>query len=233
MAWNLVINSLVGILAGIIIGIERQWQKKLAGIRTTALVSLGACMFVTFSTLFTTDGSPTRIAAQVVSGVGFLAGGVIIRDGYSVTGINTAATLWCSAAVGSIIGAGFHIEGIICAAMLMIMNIFLRGLSRQVNELHLRFQHNPDLKHYYISVVCPDTDEIKVRTFILNALNQNDLDFNQIICAEPQDGKVSIIIDLDINERDINAEVRIKAFTEKLLLKKNVLEVQRIGADMD
>lgn len=231
MAWSLIINSLVGILAGVIIGLERQWQKKLAGIRTTALVSLGACMFVTFSTLFISDGSPTRIAAQVVSGVGFLAGGVIIRDGYSVTGINTAATLWCSAAVGSIIGGGFMWEGLICAVLLMFMNIMLRGLSNQVN--HLRFHHKPDTKQYHFSVVCPDSDEIKVRTFILNALNQNDLNFNQIICAEPFEGKVTIFVDLDISERDANAEVRIKAFTEKLLLKKNVLEVQRVGADMD
>lgn len=231
MAWSLIINSLIGILAGIIIGIERQWQKKLAGIRTTALVCFGACMFVTLSTLFTQDGSPTRIAAQVVSGVGFLAGGVIIRDGYSVTGINTAATLWCSAAVGAIIGSGFHLEGLICAFLLMVMNIMLRGLSKQVN--HLRFQHKPDLKHYYLSVVCPETKEIQVRTSILDVLNHLGLEFNQIICAEAEDSKVTIFVDLEITEDDSNAEMRIKSFIEKLLLEKEILEVQRIGADMD
>ncbi|MCL1924648.1 MAG: MgtC/SapB family protein, partial [Defluviitaleaceae bacterium] len=91
MDTTFLLNSLVGIIAGIIIGVERQWQQKLAGIRTTALVSFGACIFVTLSVLMG-DTSPTRVAAQVVSGVGFLAGGVIIRDGYSVSGINTAAT---------------------------------------------------------------------------------------------------------------------------------------------
>ena len=231
MAWSLLINSFVGIAAGIIIGVERQWQKKLAGIRTTALVCFGACMFVTLSTLFTGDGSPTRIAAQVVSGVGFLAGGVIIRDGYSVTGINTAATLWCSAAVGAIIGAGFHVEGILCALMLMTVNIVLRYLSNRVDVFS--YQHKPEKRHYYLSVSCHEHEEIEVRTSILHVLNQFSLDFNQIICGEAEEEKVTILIDLDIKDRDVNTEFRIKSLIEKLLIEKNILEVQRIGMDME
>ena len=112
-----VTNLLISIAAGIIVGLERQWQQKLAGIRTTALVSFGSCMFVTLSTFIAgADSSPTRIAAQVVSGIGFLAGGVIIRDGFSVSGINTAATLWCSAAIGSMIGAVIQ-----CKALLQLL----------------------------------------------------------------------------------------------------------------
>jgi putative Mg2+ transporter-C (MgtC) family protein len=83
----------MSLLAGAVIGIERQWRKKLAGFRTMVLVSLGATIFVSLSSMVANDASPTRIAAQVVSGIGFLAGGIILRDGFSVTGLNTAATL--------------------------------------------------------------------------------------------------------------------------------------------
>ena len=231
MAWSLLINGFVGILAGIVIGVERQWQKKLAGIRTTALLCFGASMFVTLSTLFVADGSPTRIAAQVVSGVGFLAGGVIIRDGYSVTGINTAATLWCSAAVGAIIGAGFHVEGLLCAVMLMGVNIALRSLSRRVDDLS--FFQKPDHKHYYLAVTCLANEEIKVRTSLLKTLNELNLNFNQIVCGDPDEGRVNILIDLEFNQSEANAELKIKTFTEKLIIKKNIIEVQRIGLDME
>jgi len=134
--FTFIINILISIIAGVIVGFERQWQHKLAGIRTTALVSFGSCMFVTLSTFMAgADSSPSRIAAQVVSGIGFLAGGVIIRDGFSVSGINTAATLWCSAAIGSMIGAGYPIQGIVAAFMLMFMNIVRRSLSHKVEDL--------------------------------------------------------------------------------------------------
>ena len=227
-AMDFIVNISVGILAGIIIGIERQWQNKLAGIRTTALVCFGACMFVTLSTLFPEDGSPTRIAAQVVSGVGFLAGGVIIRDGYSVSGINTAATLWCSAAVGTIIGAGYLLEGLLCALILMTMNVVLRRLSRKVDSM----SYSSDTKHYYLSVVCLEHDEIHVRKLILEELNQLQLNFNRIICGQAEGGRVTIIIDLEINERDHSVELRMKTLIEKLLLDKLVLEFRRIGSDM-
>jgi len=91
---------------GSAIGFERQWNQKMAGLRTNALVALGSCGFVVFSTLIG-QGDPTRMAAQVISGIGFLGAGVILREGISVHGINTAATLWCSAMVGTFAGAGF------------------------------------------------------------------------------------------------------------------------------
>ena len=83
---------------GSVIGFERQWNQKMAGLRTNALVSLGACGFVVFSAVVG-QGDPTRMAAQVVSGIGFLGAGIILREGVNVHGLNTAATLWCSAMV--------------------------------------------------------------------------------------------------------------------------------------
>jgi putative Mg2+ transporter-C (MgtC) family protein len=94
------------LVLGSAIGVERQWNQKMAGLRTNALVALGSAGFVVFSGLVG-QGDPTRVAAQVVTGIGFLGAGVILRDGVNVHGLNTAATLWCSAMVGTLAGAGY------------------------------------------------------------------------------------------------------------------------------
>ena len=92
------INLMTALGCGAMIGSERQVRQRMAGLRTNALVALGAASFVTFSGLFPDEVSPTRVAAQVVSGIGFLGAGIIFRDGFNIHGLNTAATLWCSEA---------------------------------------------------------------------------------------------------------------------------------------
>jgi len=224
--FEFIINLLISIAAGVIIGLERQWQKKLAGVRTTALVSFGACMFVSLS-VFMSDTSSTRMAAQVVSGIGFLAGGVIIRDGFSVSGINTAATLWCSAAIGSMIGAGYPAQGIVAAFMLMLMNIILRSLSHKVDDFR------SDSTHYYVSVKCAHENEIKVRTKILHTLNALGLEFNQITCGAVKDECVDILIDLEMNANESTTQIRIRNLIEKLLTERRILQIQNIGEDLE
>ena len=95
----------VGVGCGALIGVERQWRARRAGLRTNALVAAGATLFVLYA-VATEDSSPTRVASYVVSGIGFLGGGVILREGVNVRGLNTAATLWCSAAVGVLAASG-------------------------------------------------------------------------------------------------------------------------------
>src|ERR1700761_2107979 len=111
----------VALLLGSAIGFERQWNQKMAGLRTNALVALGACGFVVFSGLVG-QGDPTRVAAQVVSGIGFLG------DGINVHGLNTAATLWCSAMVGTLAGAGHFAPSLLAAAFVIGTNLVLRPL---------------------------------------------------------------------------------------------------------
>ena len=99
-------RAIAAVGLGALVGLERQWRQRMAGLRTNALVALGAALFELFAVQLTgVHGvDPTRIAAYVVSGIGFLGAGVILRDGVSVRGINTAATIWCSAAVGVLAG---------------------------------------------------------------------------------------------------------------------------------
>lgn len=98
-------NLLAAMLLGALIGAERQWRQRMAGLRTNALVATGAAVFI-LSSMSTSPDSPGRIAAQIVSGIGFLGAGVIMREGMNVRGLNTAATLWCSAAIGVLCGLG-------------------------------------------------------------------------------------------------------------------------------
>src|SRR5436309_7716316 len=89
------------------IGVERELRQKPAGLRTNILIALGSALFVAISIAFGhAGGTPDRIAAQVVTGIGFLGGGAILRSGTSVHGMTTAATIWVNAAVGMAAGAG-------------------------------------------------------------------------------------------------------------------------------
>src|SRR5215468_2758295 len=115
-----ILNLAVALGLSATIGFERQWRNRLAGLRTNTLVALGAASFVIFEQLIPGESSPTRVAAQVVSGIGFLGAGLIFREGLSVRGLNTAATLWCSAAIGVIAGAGYPADAAVVAALVIL-----------------------------------------------------------------------------------------------------------------
>ena len=102
------------LLMGTLIGVERQYRQRNAGLRTNILVSVGAAAFTVLSYSMTSgNGDPSRVAAQIVSGIGFLGGGLILKDGVTVRGLNTAATIWCSAACGTLSGVGLYTESAI------------------------------------------------------------------------------------------------------------------------
>ena len=136
-----------GVGLGAVIGIERQYRARMAGLRTNALVAVGATLFVLLSAHgfgglnSSGDADPTRVAAQIVSGIGFLGAGVILRDGLNVRGLNTAATLWCSAAVGSLAGAGLYVVALAGTVVIVGVNVLLRPLGRVVDR---RPEHRED-----------------------------------------------------------------------------------------
>lgn len=119
---------------GTMIGFERQWRQRNAGLRTNVLVAVGAAAFADLGLrLLQADGA-TRIVAYVVSGIGFLGAGVILKDGASIRGLNTAATLWCSAAVGAFAGSGMPAEAAALAFFVLAGNTLLRPLVRWVDR---------------------------------------------------------------------------------------------------
>ncbi|TWT11426.1 MgtC/SapB family protein [Reyranella sp. CPCC 100927] len=158
----------MALLLGGLIGFERQWRQRLAGLRTNTLVALGAASFVVFAGLFPGEASPTRVAAQIVSGIGFLGAGIIFKEGLNVRGLNTAATLWCSAAVGTLCGAGFYPHAAVATAFIVGVNLLLRPLVQLIERQPLR---TTELKtRYVISVVCHGEAEAHVRALLLREL---------------------------------------------------------------
>jgi putative Mg2+ transporter-C (MgtC) family protein len=136
-------------------------------------VALGAAIFMAFAGLFPHDASPTRVAAQVVSGIGFLGAGIIFREGLNVRGLNTAATLWCSAAVGLLAGAGAHLQATLAGAMIVAVNLLLRPLVRFINR---QSHASTELETTYeISAVCRGDSEARTRALLLQGLSASGL----------------------------------------------------------
>ncbi|HLJ44355.1 MAG TPA: MgtC/SapB family protein [Bryobacteraceae bacterium] len=121
----------LGLGAGI--GFERQLRRHEAGLKTNALVATGSSIFVMMASTFT---EPDRIVAQVLPGIGFLGAGMIMRDGLHVRGLNTAATLWCSASIGTLAGIGQIRMALVAALVVTSANIILRQIAEWVERRH-------------------------------------------------------------------------------------------------
>jgi putative Mg2+ transporter-C (MgtC) family protein len=180
----------LALFLGCVIGFERQWHQKMAGLRTNALVALGSCGFVVFSSMVN-QGDPTRVAAQVVTGIGFLGAGVILREGINVHGLNTAATLWCSAMVGTFAGGGFWLPSIVAGAFVVGTNLCLRPLVHRVNK-HMVISGDAET-HYTVTLTCKNSEEAHLRSLLLHALSQAGLGLRRMESADiPETTKVSV-----------------------------------------
>jgi putative Mg2+ transporter-C (MgtC) family protein len=151
-----------------LIGFERQWRNRLAGLRTNTLVALGAASFVIFEALVPGETSPTRVAAQVVSGIGFLGAGLIFREGLNVRGLNTAATIWCSAAVGVLAGASLPAYAAVATGFVLFVNLLLRPIVIFINRQP--FVAGEVEVGYLVAVTCRSPDEAHVRALLLRGL---------------------------------------------------------------
>ena len=159
----------LALILGVLIGLERQWHLKLAGVSTNALVALGSCGFVVFASMVS-DGDSTQIAAQVVSGIGFLGAGVILREGISVHGVNTAATLWCAAMVGTFAGAGLWAPSLVATGFIVVSNLLLRPLVRFVRD---RAASSMNVEtHYMVTLTSNGGEGSQMRVLLLQALLQ-------------------------------------------------------------
>lgn len=128
-----VTRILVAFVAGLIIGLERQWYNKSAGLRTNCLVALGSALYVLLSIKMTSEhGDVTRIIGQVVTGIGFLGAGIIFKEGLNIHGLTTAATVWCSSAVGSVAAAGFFFEAAVATGLIVVVNAILKPIDEWV-----------------------------------------------------------------------------------------------------
>ncbi|HEX7935523.1 MAG TPA: MgtC/SapB family protein [Paraburkholderia sp.] len=129
-----IISLVTGFVLGSVIGYERQYRQRTAGLRTNTLVAVGAAAFVDMAHQLNGAPGATQVAAYVVSGVGFLGAGTIMKEGLNVRGLNTAATLWGSAAVGACAGAGLIAEAALVALFVLASNTLLRPVVNSINR---------------------------------------------------------------------------------------------------
>jgi putative Mg2+ transporter-C (MgtC) family protein len=141
-------------------------------------VALGAASFVVFSALYPDEVSPTRVAAQVVSGIGFLGAGIIFRDGFNVHGLNTAATLWCSAAVGMFAGAGALTFAALLTGLVVFINLGLRPFVKWLKRTTRAGV--PVLRQFRVMVRCPTAREAEVRALMIRTLGMGGLHLSEI-----------------------------------------------------
>lgn len=163
----------VGVGCGALIGFERQWRARMAGLRTNALVASGATLFVLYA-VATEDSSPTRVASYVVSGIGFLGGGVILREGANVRGLNTAATLWCSAAVGVLAASGHLVFASIATGAVVVIHLLGRPLGRLIDHDNSG-EEDEGLEPYLVEVVCRPKSAKYARAQVVQHTSSNDM----------------------------------------------------------
>lgn len=191
------VNSAVCLLAafllGTLIGAERQYRQRSAGLRTNALVALGAAAFVDLGMRAAGPGS-TQVMAYVVSGIGFLGAGAIMKEGVNIRGLNTAATLWCSAAVGAAAGAGFLVEATMLTALVVAGNTLLRPLVNAINRIPLDEQASEAI--YEVRLTAAPQHAAQAREALIDALEVANYPVSDVETVERGDDLVDVVATL-------------------------------------
>jgi len=214
--FDFVIRVAGAVLFGFLIGLERQLTGHIAGIRTNILVSVGACLFTLFSLMMNAP-DPTRIAAQVVTGIGFLCSGILFKEGFNVRGMNTAATIWCTAAIGVLCSSGMLLHATAAAVILIMCSVIFRPLADRIKPL-ARFGEEENT--YILSVTCREDSEFAVRAVIMNCLKSTRSLLINLTSADEIGGNVEIKASVQIVGR--NRSEHIEGITAKIALEQGV-----------
>ncbi len=211
----------VALLFGALIGFERQWRQRMAGLRTNALVATGSCLFILITPLVGATANPLQIAAYVVSGIGFLAGGVIFKERLSVSGLNTAATLWCTAAIGSIVGFGFiGVAGIGVAAVL-VANVVLRPVVQRINRQPI--EGTEIVSSYEVRAVCRQDVEERIRTTMIASSRAAGMTLIAVYSEDIEEtSRVEVIADVSVAGRP---DTRLEKIVTRLGVESGVMAV--------
>lgn len=206
------LRLLIALLLGAAIGFERQWRHKMAGVKTNALVSLGSALFILLAAKITGDNSSSaRIAAQIVTGIGFLGAGAIMKEGFNVSGLNTAATIWCSGAVGCLAGLGFWYEASIGTFFVIVSHLVLRPVE---NRIEKRSSSNNGNSRFRLIIKCSLQVKDDVRESVFKSI------------AVHNNLKISTYNVEFVTEQNVNIEIMLKVIDkpdEDILLINNTI----------
>jgi len=185
---------------GMLIGLERQWRQRTAGLRTNVLVAMGAAAFSDLGMRLLGHEGATRVISYVVSGIGFLGAGVILKDGTNIRGLNTAATLWCSAAVGTFAGSGLSAEAGTLAGFVIAGNTLLRPLVNWVNRRPITAAVTE--AKYSVHAVCRPEDVSEVRDLLDAELGHANYPIREVETLSDTDEQVELAAILVPNTAD-------------------------------
>jgi putative Mg2+ transporter-C (MgtC) family protein len=185
---------------------QRQWRQRSAGLRTNVLVAIGAAAFVSLGMHLNGNLGAAQIAAYVVSGIGFLGAGVIMKEGAHVWGLNTAATLWCSAAVGALSGVGLPAEAAVLTLAVLAGNTLLRPLANVINRAPVDEQ---DAEATYEIRVATRPDKVgQVRDLVSEALEKANYPIRRIEVEERSADSseiVATLVSTSVDANELNA----------------------------
>lgn len=184
----------IAFLLGTLIGAERQYRNRTAGLRTNVLVAVGAAAFVHLGARLNGHPGAAQIASYVVSGIGFLGAGVIMRDGGNVRGINTAATLWSSAAIGAFCGAALLPEAIALTTMVLVGNTLLRPIVNGINRLP--FNERTSEARYLVHVTTSEAAADAIKDVVTAKLEEASYPLRIIRAYARSDRSVEIVATL-------------------------------------
>lgn len=163
------IRLLIVALIGFVIGVERQLTGHSAGLKPTVVIAIGTMVFV--SVEIAIGKNDVRMAANIITGIGFLCSGVIFKNGLTVNGLSTSATLWSTAAISVLVGYGFEIYAIVATGVLLFFNILVPFASKLFKPIKFFTDVSND-DTFYINVVCLRGDVGKVKNIVMNNVGE-------------------------------------------------------------
>lgn len=165
-----ILRIVVIIAIGFLIGLERQLTGHAVCLKTTILIALGTFAFISVEILI--GNQDARMAANIITGIGFLCSGVIFKNGLTVNGLNTSATLWSTAGISVLVGYGYIVFGLLATAVLVVFNLVLPFISRYIKPIPCFLDAvNEDV--FFINVVCLKADVPKVKEIITNNISES------------------------------------------------------------
>src|ERR1700727_1315918 len=203
-----IVSLLTAFVLGTVIGAERQYRQRSAGLRTNVLVAVGASAFVDLANHLTGPDGSVRVISYVVSGIGFLGAGAIMKEGMNVRGLNTAATLWASAAVGSCAGADMVAQSAALTLFVLAGNTLLRPLVNAIDRIPLNERSSE--ASYQISVTTDPKRSAEGREYMNERLEAASYPVRETKIVFHSDDNVevsAVLVPLSVDAGDLDAIV--------------------------
>jgi putative Mg2+ transporter-C (MgtC) family protein len=216
-----ILRLALALVCGAVIGTERQWRQRMAGLRTYTLVSVGSALFVMVAALTVNEPAPTRIASQIVTGVGFLGAGVIMRSGLTVRGLNTAGTIWCSSAVGTLAGSGFLVQSLIGALAVLVVNILLRPVVAIINRRPASLIEQ-EVK-YSLQITCTGRQEGQLRALLVQMVGVSPLILHELESVRGRD-EIHAVIQARLSSPE-REDAQVEQLVSRLSMERSVVGI--------